>query len=74
MLILHGDGDVRLDYQESVNFKNYADSVGTDVKQITFEGAHQTEAMLTETEQYRDELAGFFEGAFSQLKSTSKNS
>ena len=30
MLILHGVSDVSLDYQESVNFKNYADSVGTD--------------------------------------------
>lgn len=63
MLILHGDSDVRLDYQESVNFKNYADSVGTDVELITFEGADHTEGMLTETQRYRDELVGFFEGA-----------
>jgi dipeptidyl aminopeptidase/acylaminoacyl peptidase len=63
MLILHGDSDVRLDYQESVNFKNYADSVGTDVELITFNDADHTEGMLTETERYRDELVGFFEGA-----------
>jgi hypothetical protein len=52
---------VRLDYQESVNFKNYADSVGTDVELITFNDADHTEGMLTETERYRDELVGFFE-------------
>jgi dipeptidyl aminopeptidase/acylaminoacyl peptidase len=63
MLILHGDSDVRLAYQESVNFKNYADSVGTDVELITFNNADHTEGMLTETERYRDELVGFFEGA-----------
>ena len=63
MLILHGDSDVRLDYQESVNFKNYADSVGTDIDLKTFNDADQTERMLTETERYRDELVGVFEGA-----------
>ena len=59
-MILHGDSDVRLAYEESVNFKEYADSVGTDVELITFEGADHTEGMLTETERYRDELVGFF--------------
>jgi dipeptidyl aminopeptidase/acylaminoacyl peptidase len=63
MLILHGDSDVRLAYEESVNFKNYADSVGTDVELITFKGADHTEGMLTETERYRNELVWFFEGA-----------
>jgi dipeptidyl aminopeptidase/acylaminoacyl peptidase len=64
MLILHGDIDVRLDYQESVNFKNYVDSVGTDVELITFNNADHTEGMLKETERYRDELVGFFEVAW----------
>ena len=61
MLILHEDTDVRLDYQQSVNFKNYADSVGTDVEPISFNNADHTEGMLTETERYRDELVGFFQ-------------
>jgi dipeptidyl aminopeptidase/acylaminoacyl peptidase len=59
-LILHGDIDVRLDYQESVNFKAYADSVGTDVELMTFNNADHTEGMLAEPERYRDELFGFF--------------
>jgi len=63
MLILHGDSDVRLDYQESVNFKAYADEVGADVELITFNNADHTEGMLTEPDRYRDELVGFFEGA-----------
>ena len=61
ILILHGDSDVRLDYQESVNFKAYADEVGTDVELITFNNADHTEGMLTEPDRYRDELVGFFE-------------
>lgn len=61
MLILHGDQDVRLAYQESVNFKEFADSVGADATLITFVGADHTEGMLTETDRYRDELVGFFE-------------
>ena len=63
MLILHGDSDVRLAYEESVNFKAYADEVGTDVELITFNNADHTEGMLTEPERYRNELVGFFERA-----------
>ena len=63
MLILHWGSDVRLDYQESVNFKNYADSVGTDVELITFKNADHTEGRLSEKECYKDELVGFFTGA-----------
>jgi dipeptidyl aminopeptidase/acylaminoacyl peptidase len=63
MLILHGDSDVRLAYEESVNFKAYADSVGTDVELITFSNADHTEGMLSEPERYRDELVGFFENS-----------
>ena len=46
-----------------MNFKAYADEVGTDVELITFNNADHTEGMLTEPERYKDELVGFFEGA-----------
>jgi hypothetical protein len=64
VLILHGDSAVKLEYQESVNFQNYADSVGTDVELITFKNADRTEGMLSEKECYKDELVGFFTGAW----------
>jgi len=60
MLILHGDKDQRLDYQSSVDFYNYAKSVGADIQLETFEGADHTEGMLTETQRYADTLVQFF--------------
>ena len=63
MLILHGDSAVKLGYQESGNFQNYADSVGTNVELITFKNADHTEGMLSEKECCKDELVGFFTGA-----------
>jgi len=61
MLIMHWGIDVRLDSQESTNFKAYANEVGTHVELITFNNNHHTEGMLTETERYRNELVGFFD-------------
>jgi dipeptidyl aminopeptidase/acylaminoacyl peptidase len=61
MLILHGDQDERLDYQSSVDFYNYAKSVGANIELETFVGANHTEGMLTETERYADLLKGFFD-------------
>jgi dipeptidyl aminopeptidase/acylaminoacyl peptidase len=60
MLILHGDADQRLDYQSSVDFVEYAKSVGVDVTLETFEGADHTEGMLTETDRYAKALQDFF--------------
>ena len=60
MLILHGDIDQRLDYQSSVNFYEYAKSVGAEIKLETFENADHTEGMLTETERYAKVLSDFF--------------
>jgi dipeptidyl aminopeptidase/acylaminoacyl peptidase len=61
MLILHGDIDQRLDYQSSVDFYNYAKSVGANITLETFEGADHTEGMLTETTRYAAVLVDFFE-------------
>jgi dipeptidyl aminopeptidase/acylaminoacyl peptidase len=61
MLILHGDIDQRLDYQSSVDFYNYAKSVGAKVTLETFKGADHTEGMLTETNRYASVLADFFD-------------
>jgi predicted esterase len=61
MLILHGDLDERLDYQSSVDFYDYAKSVGANIELQTFVGANHTEGMLTETDRYADLLAGFFD-------------
>jgi predicted esterase len=61
MLILHGDIDQRLDYQSSVDFYNYAKSVGATITLETFEGADHTEGMLTETNRYASVLADFFD-------------
>jgi predicted esterase len=61
MLILHGDIDQRLDYQSSVDFYNYAKSVGANITLETFEGADHTEGMLTETDRYASLLADFFD-------------
>lgn len=63
MLILHGDSDQRLDYQSSVDFYEYAKSVGADIRLETFEGADHTEGMLTETDRYAQLLADFFDEA-----------
>ena len=68
MLMLHGDSDLRIDYQESVTFKTYKDSVETEVELTTFEGAGHTKGMLIETQHYRDELVGFFEEALDPVK------
>jgi dipeptidyl aminopeptidase/acylaminoacyl peptidase len=61
MLILHGDQDERLDYRSSVDFYNYAKSVGANIELETFVGANHTEGMLTETKRYADLLTGFFD-------------
>ena len=63
MLILHGDKDQRLDYQSSVDFYNYAKSVGADIELQTFHNADHTEGMLTETDRYANVLVGFFQNA-----------
>ena len=61
MLILHGDSDQRLDYQSSLDFFDYASSVGANITLETFRGADHTEGMLTETERYAKVLADFFD-------------
>ena len=65
MLILHGDADQRLDYQSSVDFVDYAKSIGVSVQLETFHGADHTEGMLTETERYARVLSEFFDSALS---------
>lgn len=60
LLILHGDSDQRLDYQSSVDFYEYAKSVGADIRLETFIGADHTEGMLTETDRYAAVLSEFF--------------
>lgn len=66
MLILHGDQDERLDYQSSVDFYNYAKSVGASIELETFVGANHTEGMLTETERYAKTLVDFFGNSLSK--------
>jgi alpha/beta superfamily hydrolase len=66
MLILHGDIDQRLDYQSSVDFYNYARSVGANITLETFKGADHTEGMLTETDRYAALLAEFFANSLSK--------
>jgi len=61
MLVLHGNADQRLNYQSSVDFVEYAKSVGVDVTFETFEGADHTEGMLTETDRYAEALVSFFD-------------
>jgi len=61
MLVLHGDADTRLAYQSSVDFVEYAKSVGVDATLETFEGADHTEGMLTETDRYAKALTSFFD-------------
>jgi predicted esterase len=61
MLVLHGDADQRLDYQSSVDFVDYAKSVGVKATLETFKGADHTEGMLTETDRYAAVLASFFD-------------
>jgi len=63
MLILHGDSDSRLDFQSSVDFYDYAKSVGADVRLERFVDADHTEGMLTETDRYAQTLADFFSKA-----------
>jgi hypothetical protein len=59
-LVLHGDIDQRLDYQSSVDYVAYAESVGAKVSFETFVGADHTEGMLSETERYANALVEFF--------------
>jgi dipeptidyl aminopeptidase/acylaminoacyl peptidase len=66
MLILHGDIDQRLDYESSVDFYNYAKSVGANISLETFVGADHTEGMLTETDRYADLLVSFFDQSLSK--------
>ncbi|SCX03857.1 alpha/beta hydrolase [Candidatus Aquiluna sp. UB-MaderosW2red] len=61
MLILHGDQDERLDYQSSVDFYNYAKSVGANIELERFVDANHTEGMLTETDRYAELLTVFFD-------------
>jgi dipeptidyl aminopeptidase/acylaminoacyl peptidase len=63
MLILHGDADQRLKYQSSVDFYNYAKSVGANITLETFVGADHTEGMLSETDRYAKALVGFFDSS-----------
>jgi dipeptidyl aminopeptidase/acylaminoacyl peptidase len=65
MLILHGDSDQRLNYQSSVDFLEYGDSVGANIRLETFLDADHTEGMLTESERYAKVLADFFERSLS---------
>jgi dipeptidyl aminopeptidase/acylaminoacyl peptidase len=66
MLILHGDSDQRLDYQSSVDFFNYAKSVGADISLETFVGSDHTEGMLSETNRYAEALVSFFDKALTK--------
>ena len=61
MLILHGEIDQRLPYQSSVDFYNYAKSVGVDIELEGFANADHTEGMLTETDRYAQALTKFFD-------------
>ena len=63
MLILHGNADQRLDYQSSVDFATYAESVGVPITLETFEGADHTEGMLSESDRYARALVDFFGGS-----------
>jgi len=63
MLVLHGDADQRLDYQSSVDFVEYAESVGADITLETFAGADHTEGMLSETDRYAAVLVAFFDAS-----------
>ena len=63
MLVLHGDADQRLDYQSSVDFVEYAESVGADITLETFSGADHTEGMLSETDRYAAVLVAFFDAS-----------
>jgi alpha/beta superfamily hydrolase len=63
MLILHGDNDQRLDFQSSIDFVEYAKSVGTEIELVTFEGADHTEGMLSESNRYAQALTEFFESS-----------
>jgi predicted esterase len=60
MLIVHGDADQRLKYQSSVDFYDYAESVGANITLETFAGADHTEGMLSETDRYATALVSFF--------------
>lgn len=63
MLILHGDADQRLDYQSSLDFVEYAESVGANISLETFVGADHTEGMLSESDRYAAVLVNFFDGS-----------
>lgn len=63
MLILHGDADQRLQYQSSVDFVEYAKSVGIEVQLERFVGADHTEGMLSESERYAAALSSFFDSS-----------
>ena len=66
LLLLHGTNDQRLAYEGSVKFRDYAQSLGVDVRLETFDGADHTEGMLSETERYANVLTGFFAKALDQ--------
>jgi hypothetical protein len=59
-LVLHGEEDKRLDFQGSVEFKEYAESIGVPVQLESFVGADHTEGMLTEPQRYARLLSDFF--------------
>jgi len=63
ILLLHGTEDQRLAYAGALQFVDYGQSVGVDVRLETFAGADHTEGMLTETQRYRNALVDFFSSA-----------
>jgi dienelactone hydrolase len=66
-LVLHGEEDKRLDFQGSVEFKEYAESIGVPVQLESFVGADHTEGMLTEPQRYARLLGDFFDTSLRDL-------
>jgi dipeptidyl aminopeptidase/acylaminoacyl peptidase len=66
-LVLHGEEDKRLDFQGSVEFKDYAESIGVPVQLESFVGADHTEGMLTEPQRYARLLSDFFDASLLDL-------
>ena len=63
LLVLHGDADQRLEYQSSIDFVQYAESVDANVTLETFKDADHTEGMLSETDRYAKALSDFFDSS-----------
>lgn len=60
ILLLHGTEDQRLAYEGAVQFRDYAQAQGVDVRLETFDGSDHTEGMLRETDRYQRALVDFF--------------